>query len=189
MPLIKVASGSLGQGLNAGVRHGPGQETGQAIPAGSSSCRATARRPRAASGRRPIAPPATSWTTWRSSSTPTAWASRRPTRHGHDLAAYERKFPAFGWETAVVDGHDVQELAGCPGQGRRRRQAAGRHRQDLQGQGRFLHRGQGGLARQAPERKGTAGGPGRDRHGRNHPAVEILAPSRPSFTFHDYPVQ
>ena len=33
-----------------------------------------------------------------------------PTRHGHDLAAYERKFQAFGWETAVVDGHDVGAL-------------------------------------------------------------------------------
>jgi transketolase len=33
-----------------------------------------------------------------------------PTRHGHDLAAYEGKFRAFGWEARVVDGHDAGAL-------------------------------------------------------------------------------
>lgn len=30
-----------------------------------------------------------------------------PTMHGHDLAAYERKFRAFGWAVFQVDGHDI----------------------------------------------------------------------------------
>ncbi|MGY0490807.1 transketolase [Streptomyces sp. WG-D5] len=35
---------------------------------------------------------------------------RGPTRHGHDLDAYERRFQAFGWHTVVIDGHDVAEI-------------------------------------------------------------------------------
>ncbi|MBM7090786.1 transketolase [Streptomyces sp. NPDC014603] len=35
---------------------------------------------------------------------------RGPTRHGHDLAAYARRFQAFGWHTTEVDGHDVDAL-------------------------------------------------------------------------------
>ncbi|MFS8201309.1 transketolase [Streptomyces sp. CWNU-52B] len=32
---------------------------------------------------------------------------RGPTRHGHDLDAYARRFQAFGWHTVEVDGHDT----------------------------------------------------------------------------------
>ncbi len=32
------------------------------------------------------------------------------TMHGHDLKAYQRKFKAFGWETAIIDGHNVDEI-------------------------------------------------------------------------------
>ncbi|CAL9371422.1 transketolase [Streptomyces sp. enrichment culture] len=35
---------------------------------------------------------------------------RGPTRHGHDLDAYARRFQAFGWHTTEVDGHDVDAL-------------------------------------------------------------------------------
>ncbi|MEU3947593.1 transketolase [Streptomyces sp. NPDC029526] len=35
---------------------------------------------------------------------------RGPTRHGHDLDAYARRFQAFGWHTVEVDGHDVDAL-------------------------------------------------------------------------------
>ncbi|MFF8828283.1 transketolase [Streptomyces sp. NPDC015131] len=35
---------------------------------------------------------------------------RGPTRHEHDLAAYERRLHAFGWHTIEVDGHDVEAL-------------------------------------------------------------------------------
>jgi transketolase len=35
---------------------------------------------------------------------------RGPTRHGHDLDAYARRFQAFGWHTVDVDGHDVDAI-------------------------------------------------------------------------------
>lgn len=35
---------------------------------------------------------------------------RGPTRHGHDLDAYARRFKAFDWHTIVIDGHDVTEI-------------------------------------------------------------------------------
>lgn len=35
---------------------------------------------------------------------------RGPTRHGHDLDAYARRFHAFGWHTVEVDGHDVDAI-------------------------------------------------------------------------------
>ncbi|MDX3517164.1 transketolase [Streptomyces scabiei] len=35
---------------------------------------------------------------------------RGPTRHGHDLDAYARRFAAFGWHTIEVDGHDVDAV-------------------------------------------------------------------------------
>ncbi|MCX4904141.1 transketolase [Streptomyces sp. NBC_00878] len=35
---------------------------------------------------------------------------RGPTRHGHDLDAYARRFHAFGWHTIEVDGHDVDAI-------------------------------------------------------------------------------
>ncbi|MFJ5260402.1 transketolase [Streptomyces sp. NPDC088387] len=35
---------------------------------------------------------------------------RGPTRHGHDLDAYARRFRAFGWHTVEIDGHDVDAI-------------------------------------------------------------------------------
>ncbi|WP_328552568.1 MULTISPECIES: transketolase [unclassified Streptomyces] len=35
---------------------------------------------------------------------------RGPTRHGHDLDAYARRFRAFGWHTVETDGHDVDAI-------------------------------------------------------------------------------
>ncbi|ALV53082.1 transketolase [Streptomyces althioticus] len=35
---------------------------------------------------------------------------RGPTRHGHDLDAYARRFQAFGWHTVEVDGHAVDAV-------------------------------------------------------------------------------
>jgi transketolase len=33
-----------------------------------------------------------------------------PTMYGHDLSVYERRFQAFGWDTAAVDGHDIPSV-------------------------------------------------------------------------------
>ncbi|MFF3409698.1 transketolase [Streptomyces sp. NPDC002742] len=35
---------------------------------------------------------------------------RGPTRHGHDLDAYARRFRAFGWHAVETDGHDVEAV-------------------------------------------------------------------------------
>ncbi|GAA2303525.1 transketolase [Streptomyces kunmingensis] len=35
---------------------------------------------------------------------------RGPTRHGHDLDAYARRFQAFGWHTIEIDGHDIAAI-------------------------------------------------------------------------------
>ncbi|WP_210572131.1 transketolase [Streptomyces sp. GESEQ-4] len=35
---------------------------------------------------------------------------RGPTRHGHDLDAYARRFQAFDWHTVEIDGHDVDAI-------------------------------------------------------------------------------
>jgi transketolase len=34
----------------------------------------------------------------------------RPTMYQHDTAIYQKKIAAFGWETVVVDGHNVSEI-------------------------------------------------------------------------------
>ncbi len=36
-----------------------------------------------------------------------------PTMYGHDTSVYEQRFRAFGWDVAVVDGHDVREVQGA----------------------------------------------------------------------------
>ncbi len=35
---------------------------------------------------------------------------RGETMYGHDLAAYERRVAAFGWETLTIDGHDLCQI-------------------------------------------------------------------------------
>ncbi|MER6630217.1 transketolase [Streptomyces sp. NPDC000987] len=43
---------------------------------------------------------------------------RGPTRHGHHLDAYARRFQAFGWHTVEVDGHDVDAIDRAYGEAR-----------------------------------------------------------------------
>ncbi|MFI2437005.1 transketolase [Streptomyces sp. NPDC018693] len=43
---------------------------------------------------------------------------RGPTRHGHDLDAYARRFRAFGWHTVEIDGHDVDAVDRAYGEAR-----------------------------------------------------------------------
>jgi len=39
---------------------------------------------------------------------------------GHDCDKYSRKFEAFGWESVIVDGHDVEQIIGVLGKERAR---------------------------------------------------------------------
>ena len=109
MPLIKVASGSLGQGLNAGV----GMALAKKLSGHPGRVFVLQGDGETAEG-----------SVWEAADCAAGYkldnlaliidANRLgqsgPTRHGHDLAAYEKKFAAFGWETTIVDGHDVAEL-------------------------------------------------------------------------------
>ena len=36
-----------------------------------------------------------------------------PTQYQHDMAAYEQPLRAFGWEVAVIDGHDIAAIRGA----------------------------------------------------------------------------
>jgi len=35
---------------------------------------------------------------------------RGETMYGHDVGAYQKRIEAFGWETIVIDGHDISEI-------------------------------------------------------------------------------
>jgi len=46
-----------------------------------------------------------------------------PTMLGWDVAAYQRRFTAFGWRAITVDGHDMGQVVGALERARRMRQA------------------------------------------------------------------
>jgi transketolase len=46
-----------------------------------------------------------------------------PTMLGWDVAAYQRRFTAFGWRAVTVDGHDMGQVVGALERARRMRQA------------------------------------------------------------------
>jgi transketolase len=39
-----------------------------------------------------------------------ALGQSRATQHGHDLDSFERRWKAFGWHTVVIDGHDMDQI-------------------------------------------------------------------------------
>ncbi len=109
MPLIQVATGSLGQGLSAGT----GMALAKKLAGEPGRVFVLLGDGEAAEGS--VWEAADCAAQYRLANLVAVIDANRlgqsaPTRHGHDLAAYERKFQAFGWETAVVDGHDVKAL-------------------------------------------------------------------------------
>ncbi|HEY7792237.1 MAG TPA: transketolase [Vicinamibacterales bacterium] len=42
-----------------------------------------------------------------------ALGQSRPTMWGHDMDAFERRWRAFGWHTVVIDGHDLTAVLGA----------------------------------------------------------------------------
>jgi transketolase len=109
MPLIHVASGSLGQGLNAGC----GMALAKKLAGNRGRVFVLLGDGEMAEG-----------SVWEAADCAAQYrlanltaiidvnrlGQSGPTRHGHDLAVYERKFKAFGWQTAVIDGHSVAEV-------------------------------------------------------------------------------
>jgi len=58
-----------------------------------------------------------------------------PTMHQHHAEVYERRWQAFGWDTAVVDGHDVAALKDAFAQARRSSKPFGIVARTLKGKG------------------------------------------------------
>ncbi|MDF0593117.1 transketolase [Methanotrichaceae archaeon M04Ac] len=109
MPLIRVATGSLGQGLAAGA----GMALAKRLAGDSGRVYVLMGDGEVAEG-----------SVWETANTAAYYGlgglcaiidvnrlgQSGPTMHGHDTEAYARKLEAFGWEAAQVDGHRVEEL-------------------------------------------------------------------------------
>ncbi len=109
MPLIRVATGSLGQGLAAGA----GMALAKRLAGDPGRVYVLMGDGEVAEG-----------SVWETANTAAYYGlgglcaiidvnrlgQSGPTMHGHDTEAYARKFEAFGWEAAQVDGHQVEEL-------------------------------------------------------------------------------
>jgi transketolase len=112
MPWIKAATGSLGQGLSVGVGMAAAMKLGKSpgsvfVVMGDGEC---------AEGS--VWEAANSASRLKLKNLCTVVDVNRlgqsaPTMHEHDIAAYARKFRAFGWDVAAVDGHDVEALLGA----------------------------------------------------------------------------
>ena len=162
-PWVRVATGSLGQGLSAAA--------GMAWRAASSTARPAASTSLLGDGE------AAEGSVWEAAEFASfngldnlcaiidvnRLGQSGPTMYQHDMAVYEARLRAFGWDAIVVDGHDVAALREAFARGRRGTgKPLGDRGAHLQGQGRLVPRGQGGLARQAAEEgRGAAEGAGR----------------------------
>lgn len=112
MPSIRVATGSLGQGLPAGV--------GMALARRLNKCNS---RVYVLLGDGECA----EGSVWEAANTAAYYklnnlcaivdvnrlGQSEPTMHGHDLEKYKQKFEAFGWDSKIVDGHNVSEILGA----------------------------------------------------------------------------
>ena len=185
MPLIKVASGSLGQGLSAGV----GMALAKKLDHAAGRVFVLQGDGETAEGS--IWEAADCAGQYRLDNLVVVVDANRlgqsgPTRHGHDLAAYERKFRAFGWEAEVVDGHDVQSLLAAfdkTGSGGKPLAVVAK---TFKGRGiSFLEDKEGWHGKPLNEKELQAA---LDEIGRADVTLpSAYSPSRPAFTFHDYP--
>ena len=160
VPWVRVATGSLGQGLSRRRRAWPGRASSTASRAASTRSWATARWRRARCGRPRSSP------SFNRPRQPLRDRRRQPPRpeRPHDVRAPRRGLraraaaPSAGRRRSV-DGHDVARAA--RGASRARATVDGKpfaHRgAHPQGQGRLLPRGQGRLARQAGQEGRGAG--------------------------------
>ena len=109
MPLIRVATGSLGQGLSAGVGMALSKRlrksTGRIyVLLGDGECAEGA-----------VWEAANSAAYYRLNNLCVLVDANRlgqsePTMHQHDLGPYRQKFEAFGWDATIIDGHSVQDI-------------------------------------------------------------------------------
>lgn len=109
VPQVKVATGSLGQGLSAGV--------GMAL---AKKMEQKDHRIFVILGDGEVA----EGSIWEAANTAAFYKLKnlvalvdvnrlgqsQPTMHGHDVEAYVQKFSAFGWNAMSVDGHSIMEI-------------------------------------------------------------------------------
>ena len=106
LPFVDVATGSLGQGICAAVgialnarRIGSGYRTYVLVGDGESAEGSVWEAAQAAAG--------LGLDNLCAITDVNALGQSRATQWGHDLAAYERRWQAFGWHVVVVDGHGL----------------------------------------------------------------------------------
>jgi transketolase len=109
MPLIKIATGSLGQGLPAGV----GMALGKRLQKNGGKVFVLMGDGESAEG-----------SVWEAANAAAYYKLNNlcliidvnrlgqsgPTMHEHDIEKYENKFRAFGWNTVAINGHDIEDL-------------------------------------------------------------------------------
>lgn len=109
MPLVRVATGSLGQGLSAGV----GMALAKRLTGSTGSIFVLLGDGECAEG-----------SVWEAANSAAYYklnnlcvlidvnrlGQSEPTMHQHNLEPYDEKFRAFGWDTMVIDGHSVSEI-------------------------------------------------------------------------------
>lgn len=109
MPWVKVATGSLGQGLSMGVGLALAQKLGQTkartfVLMGDGECAEGSVWEAANAGRELQLGNLVAIVDIN------RLGQSDPTMHQHDIRAYARKFKAFGWEVYQVDGHRVEKI-------------------------------------------------------------------------------
>jgi len=185
MPYIRVATGSLGQGLSAGA----GMALAKKLAAAPGRVFVLLGDGETAEGS--VWEAADSAAQYRLANLVAIIDVNRlgqsaPTRHGHDLTAYERKFQAFGWETAVVDGHDVKAILDAFAKTGSRDRPLAVIAKTFKGKGvSFLEDKEGWHGKPLNEKELQAALA-------EIGAAEVTLPSayapiKPSFPFHDYP--
>jgi len=109
MPLVKIATGSLGQGLSTGV----GMALAKGLKNNEGRIYVLLGDGECAEG-----------SVWEAANSAAYYMRNNicaiidvnrlgqsaPTMHQHDVASYKQKFEAFGWEAIIIDGHSVQEI-------------------------------------------------------------------------------
>lgn len=109
MPMVRVATGSLGQGLSAGV----GMSLAKRLKKDRGRVYVLMGDGECAEG-----------SVWEAANAASYYrldnlcavidvnrlGQSQQTMHGHDLATYRRKFVSFGWDVKVVDGHSTEGL-------------------------------------------------------------------------------
>ena len=111
LPWVDVATGSLGQGLPIGVGIAlAGKQLDQLPVPRLGAAAATARWPRARSGRRSSTPAYYELDNLTAIIDVNRLGQRGETMHGWDLDAYADRAEAFGWHAIEIDGHDVDAI-------------------------------------------------------------------------------